>query len=228
MHVSSHLLARLVSVLFMVGGSCFALASTPFASERVSVGVIGWTYVIGAVFFTSAAAVQLLATANADALAAAPDPRAPVRVRPLRADARSVLWWACAVQLVGTLYFNVDTIHALDVALDAQEEILQVWRPEAIGSICFLAASLLALLAPLPDGRRTGSEPRTVDGSSGWWNMVGSILFGVSTVAGEIVGAPDEVRDAALMNSTTMLGSLCFVVGAWIVRPRAVRPGRPG
>ena len=48
------------------------------------------------------------------------------------------------IQLVGTVYFKVMTLLALhDSWSDSQEDRL-VWRPDLIGSICFLIASYLA------------------------------------------------------------------------------------
>jgi hypothetical protein len=53
-------------------------------------------------------------------------------------------WWATAVQLAGTLLFNVSTGNTLRVDLAAQAAYQHVWRPDAVGSICFLVASTLA------------------------------------------------------------------------------------
>ena len=57
----------------------------------------------------------------------------------------NLAWLACAVQLAGTLWFNWSTANALRVNLAAAEADQRVWRPDALGSIAFLVASLLAL-----------------------------------------------------------------------------------
>jgi hypothetical protein len=48
------------------------------------------------------------------------------------------------VQLAGTLYFNVSTGAATQADLAARAAHQHVWRPDAIGSVCFLVASALA------------------------------------------------------------------------------------
>ena len=53
-------------------------------------------------------------------------------------------WWATAVQLVGTLFFNMSTGNALRMDLTAKTAHQHDWRPDAFGSICFLVASALA------------------------------------------------------------------------------------
>jgi hypothetical protein len=217
--ISSARLQWLVAWLFMVGGSCFAIASVPFAIELFDARVLGMTYVIGAVFFTSAAFCQFQLVGNEQCFASAPTPRSRVGIRLRSFRWRSILWWSCAVQLVGTVYFNVNTINALDTTLSVQEELRVVWRPEAIGSICFLVASLLALLVLDSNKRRTGAHLGTTDFWISWWNMLGSVLFGVSTVAGKLLEPTSEPRNVALMNATTMTGAICFIVGAWLFRP---------
>jgi hypothetical protein len=59
-------------------------------------------------------------------------------------EVRRIDWWATAVQLLGTLFFNVTTFTALDAHLTAKQSDLVVWTPDALGSICFLVASQLA------------------------------------------------------------------------------------
>ena len=49
-------------------------------------------------------------------------------------------WWASLVQFVGTVYFNVDTFRAMQDSFDTADVNRVVWRPEAIGSICFLVS----------------------------------------------------------------------------------------
>lgn len=203
----------------MIGGSCFALASTPFASSTVPIALLGWTYVIGAVFFTSASFVQLTLEGNRSRLKRATGPRDAVRIRLLTAAA-GYAWLACLVQFVGTIAFNVDTIRALDTSLTTTQELLLVWRPEAIGSACFLVASVLAYGAFTGTGTRVLHDWRSGDWWIAGWNLLGSVLFGVSTIAGYFVPSTGEPINAALMNTSTMLGALCFVWGAWLARPR--------
>ena len=79
---------------------------------------------------------------------------------------RNLDWAACAVQFAGTLWFNISTGNAVRVNLDAAEADQQVWRPDTLGSIAFLVASVLALM----DARRqvVGGRPRP----RVWWISV--------------------------------------------------------
>ena len=77
-----------VAVLFMVGSSLFALGSFPLYAQTVDPRAVGVTFVVGSVFFTSAAVGQLL---QARRPAASGD-----------GDHRLLLW-AAAVQLAASL-----------------------------------------------------------------------------------------------------------------------------
>jgi hypothetical protein len=185
-----------IGVLFMIGSACFALGAAPGYATAVGVKADGITYFVGSLFFTSAAFLQFRASRNG-----------------ARLDR-----WASSVQLVGTLFFNVSTAHALITNLSAKQSDQQIWRPDALGSICFLVASELALIAV---GKHWVSwMPRLKD----WWiaalNMVGSIAFGASAVASYVIVESDVLRNAQLANAGTFVGALCFLVGAALLLPQ--------
>ena len=49
-------------------------------------------------------------------------------------------------------------------------------------------------------------------------NLLGSILFGVSAIAGYVVPATGDLLDAALDTSGTFWGAVCFLIGAvWMM-----------
>lgn len=180
-----------------MGGSGFAIASAPFVSSAASSVLLAWVYVISACFFTSAAFLQVVGS-----------------------PWLTVAWWAAAIQQVGTILFNVNTIRGLGEAQGRVQDVLLVWRPEAFGSICFLVSSVLAFAALDDSGRRVWTLQRSdVDLRATWWNMAGSVLFGISAVTGYVTPGTDVPLNAAWMNATTMLGALCFVRAAWIVLP---------
>ncbi|MGD9570563.1 MAG: hypothetical protein AB7V62_01600 [Thermoleophilia bacterium] len=213
------LLGWWIGVLFMIGSTAFALGSMPFFSTRVDPRAVAMTFVVGAIFFTSAAALQHLQTLRARrtvARDAVPDPRGPVArlFEPGRID-----WWATAVQLVGTVFFNITTIAALNDALDTHEAIVRVWAPDALGSICFLVASELALLEVCHRWwcRAGGDVGRRI----ARLNMVGSIFFGASAITSFILPSTGEVIDAEATNAFTFLGAVCFLLGAWLVSAEA-------
>ncbi len=194
-----------VSVLFMIGSFCFALGAVPGLSSVLSASVIGLIFFVGSIFFTSAGYAQFVQSINAGR-----DPGAKLRL--LAFQPRRIDWWACAVQSVGTLWFNVNTFNAMRSGFSTQEELLRVWTPDFVGSICFLVASELAIIEVCHhwfSWRERGTE---------WWivvlNMVGSIFFMISAIAAWIVPDTGDLLDASLANSGTFLGAVCFLLGA--------------
>jgi hypothetical protein len=51
-------------------------------------------------------------------------------------------------------------------------------------------------------------------------NMVGSIFFGFSAIGAYVVPATNDLLNARWSNGGTLLGAICFLVGAWLVIPR--------
>jgi hypothetical protein len=173
-----------IGVLFAIGSTCFVVGPFPGFVHLVGAVADAAVFFVGSLFFTSAATLQFLDTPRSD-----------------RIDR-----WASAIQLAGTLFFNLSTGRALHASIDLAQENSLIWRPDAFGSICFLAASGLAWYAV------RGARDR------GWWiaviNLAGSIAFGVSAVAGYIVPATGDYLDLAAANASTVVGALCFLAGA--------------
>jgi hypothetical protein len=71
-------------------------------------------------------------------------------------------WLAAIIQSAGTLFFNVTTYQALHTALSSPEYNKLVWRPDALGSICFLISGAIAYRA----SPRRGWLPAR--GARGW------------------------------------------------------------
>ena len=101
--------------------------------------------------------------------------------------------------------------------LSAQASRQQVWRPDALGSVCFLVASALAWFE-VSHGW-TSWQPRNLS----WWiplaNLIGSVAFGVSAVAAFVVPATGALLDVELSNLGTFIGALCFLGGALLLLP---------
>jgi hypothetical protein len=195
-----------IGVLFAVGSLCFALGAAPGYLDAVGAGADATTYFVGSLFFTSAALLQLLEAGTAPG-------------RGLLG--RGLDWWAAAVQFVGTLFFNVSTFFALTADLSAAEADRRVWTPDARGSLCFLVASALAWAAVCH--RWWAWRPRDLPWLIAALNFAGSIAFGVSAVAGYVVPATGEVRNAVWMNLGTFVGAVCFLVGGLLVLPQRTR-----
>jgi len=188
-----------IGVLFSIGSICFLIGPFPGFVNLVGSSADGVVFFVGSIFFTGAALIQFLHSGGGD-----------------RA--------ATFIQLVGTVFFNVDTYRAMQAAYDSSDVDRLIWRPEAIGSVCFLVSGILAYTAV----RHLRSS------AAGEWriaviNLAGCVLFGISAIAGYVVPSSGSVLDLALANWSTSLGALCFLVGAVMILPRfAGRPGPAG
>jgi hypothetical protein len=188
--------AQTMDLLFMIGSACFAVAALPGFSSAVPYEVVAAVFFIGSLFFTSAASLQL--SLSRDERSTGPWWRDPA-------------WAAAAVQLVGTVWFNVNTFAARRTDLDTRQEDLRIWTPDIIGSICFLAASAFAIVA---------LEDRSWGADRPWWvatlNMLGSVLFMAAAIASFVLPDDGSLLDATVANTGTSLGALCFLVAAGI------------
>jgi preprotein translocase subunit SecG len=208
-----------IGVLFAVGSACFAVGALPPYADGVGTNLDNLTYFVGSIFFTTAAFLQYFEAATTSADLDGTHPRRFRQlfdVQPTRID-----WWASLVQLLGTLWFNRTTLSAFVVGLGASPARHPVWRPDALGSICFLVASWLAW-AEVCHGRFAW-RPAEIS----WWitllNLVGSVAFGVSAVA-SYVKPNGQLVSLALTNLGTFVGAICFLVGGVLLLPERTMP----
>lgn len=211
-----HRIGWWTGALFAVGSTLFLVPSLPAATEVASAQAIAITYFIGSIFFTTAGYTQCLEVLNADR----EHRPGETATRWLGWEPREAGFWAAAIQSVGTLCFNVSTLLAIWDVFGARGEDLLVWTPDAYGSICFLAASWIAVREVCGDGRPWWS-PRRHEWQVGWLNMLGSVAFGASAVAAYVVQDTGELRNAALATSGTLVGAICFLAGAILLMPEA-------
>ncbi len=201
-----------IAVLFAVGSLLFALGAVSGYASAVGARWDAVTFFIGSLFFTAASFLSYR-----EAVDAGPQPSHADRRRFFVFQPRRIDWWATAIQLAGTVFFNVSTGNAVRVDLTASAAHQHVWRPDAYGSVCFLVASALAWFEVCHGW--TGWQPR----SWGWWitllNLVGSVAFGVSAVAGYISPVTGQIRNAERANLGTFIGALCFLAGALLLLP---------
>jgi hypothetical protein len=203
-----------VAALFMVGSALFAIGSFPPYAERVASGVLGATFFVGSLFFTSASYSQFLQTINAT------DDGTRItgeRFRFVAWQPRRVLFWATLVQLAGTLFFNASTYHAMATNLSTEQANHLVWAPDFFGSIAFLVASHLAwwfVCGRLWCMHRDDSN---------WWNAalnyLGSIFFMVSAIGAFTQPSTNDLVNARMANAGTFAGAVCFLVGAYVLLP---------
>ena len=204
-----------IGVLFAIGSVCFALGSFPPFATTVGANPDNLTYFIGSLFFTT----RRLPAVRRDRVGghlprrvpAARGFRALFRVQHHRID-----WWAALIQFAGTLWFNRTTLSALVVGLGASPGHHPVWRPDALGSICFLVSSWLAWAEECHG--RFAWRPSQIP----WWitllNLVGSVAFGVSAIASYVTPS-GQLLSLALTNLGTFVGALCFLAGAVLLLP---------
>lgn len=200
---SRHDLSRRAGLLFMVGSACFALGSFPVYFLNVPAQVVGVTFFVGSIFFTSAGVTQLQEeTGGFEHLV----------------QTSSRVWWALVVQLAGMIFFNVNTFRAAFVGVPTDEVNRLIWAPDFFGSVAFLIASHLAWLVVcgrLWCVRRDSAE---------WWmaalNYVGSIFFMLSALGAYTLETTGDVVNITWVNVGTFVGAVCFLLGGYLLLPR--------
>ncbi|TML06615.1 MAG: hypothetical protein E6G41_06485 [Actinobacteria bacterium] len=211
-----------MGVLFGIGSSCFAVAAIASQWASAPRPAIGVTFFVGSLFFTTAAGLQFHEAINVE--------RGPEHLtraafhRWWSWEPKRIDWLAAAIQFVGTLFFNVNTFAGMQEGLTTRQELLRVWTPDIVGSICFLVASELAYAEVCHAWLCFKDRTRS------WWiaalNMLGSIAFGVSAVTSLIVPSTDEPVSAAIANAGTTVGALCFLAGAALLLPESAERER--
>jgi len=204
---------RWMALLFAIGSTCFLIGPFPGYADLVGDSADAVTFFVGSVFFTAGGALQTSL--------AYPGRRSAGSGRAARL--------AASIQSAGTLFFNVTTYHAMSTALSNPEYNKLVWRPDALGSICFLVSGAVAYRA----SDRRGWLPAR--GGAGWWepsiNLLGCVFFGISAVAGHVVPSTGSMLDLAASNWNTVLGAACFLACALATlrsghTPKSPRLGR--
>ncbi len=185
-----------MALFFALGSACFLVGPFPAYVRLVGAEADGITFFVGSILFTAGGAVQTLI--------AFPERRS--------AGGGRAAWWTATIQSAGTLFFNVTTYQALHTTLSDASYNRLVWRPDALGSVCFLVSGAIAYRA----SPRRGWRP--LRGSQSWWepavNLLGCIFFGISAVAGHVVPATGSMVDLAASNWNTALGAACFLACA--------------
>jgi drug/metabolite transporter (DMT)-like permease len=188
---------------FAIGSLFFLVGAVPSYQRAVGDVWTNVTFFVGALFFTAAAFIQLALSGR----------RPPRRggTRPDRYD-----WWAAAIQFVGTLFFNVSTTNALLTVLREDPRVGDGWRPDAVGSLCFLLSSGLAVVATVDRHHHWDPRARTWHGT--WLNLIGSVFFGLSAIGAYTLPATDDPVSLLWANLGTLLGAACFLAAAVLSR----------
>lgn len=217
-HWAPHRASWWIAVLFAAGSTCFLVAPIPPFLQLVGPAADGVVFFVGSLLFTSAAALQWLETINTNR---DPARAAGQRLRLLTWEPHRIDWWSSGVQLLGTFFFNATTFRALQTGIESPSYDRLVWRPDALGSICFLVSGYLAYVEVA--GHLLGRPRRTLESAIVTVNLLGCLAFGVSAVASYVVPTTDNEVNLALVNTFTALGALCFLIGALLLLPEGAR-----
>jgi hypothetical protein len=175
---------------FALGSTCFFVGPFPGYVQLVGSRADALTFFVGSLLFTAGGLFQSWLAIPGRAFGAA---------------GRGA-WHAAAVQTIGTVCFNVTTFQALSTAIDSQSYDKLVWRPDAIGSVCFLVSGVIAFRAAPGHGVRRPWQPTV--------NLLGCVFFGISAVAGYVVPSSGSILALAAANWNTSLGAACFLACA--------------
>jgi hypothetical protein len=210
-----------IAWLFIIGSACFVLGSVPAFLDAVGGMIDSVTYFVGSLFFTSASLLALFQAQTPAMTEVSQDNERiaqPIKVWAWLPHDRA--WWAALTQFPGTLFFNVSTAAALVHNASVQAEDRHVWRPDFYGSTLFLVSSAFGILAV---GGFRVLAPRSVPWRIAWLNMIGSILFMASAIASYVLPSTGEVIAVRVSVSGTLLGAVCFLVGAALLFPAWTR-----
>jgi hypothetical protein len=187
---------RWMALFFAVGSACFFIGPFPGYGQLVGASADAITFFVGSILFTTGGALQTWI--------AFPERHSGA--------AGKAAFRAAAIQSAGTLFFNVTTYQALHTSLSDSNYDRLVWRPDALGSICFLISGVIAYHA----SSRHGWLPAR--GHPGWWepavNLLGCIFFGISAIAGYLVPSTGNLLSLSAANWNTALGAACFLTCA--------------
>jgi hypothetical protein len=192
---------RWMALLFATGSVCFLVGPFPGYLQLVGPEAVGVTFFAGSILFTAGGALQTWL--------ALPGRRSPGLGR--------AAWRAAAVQSAGTLFFNVTTFQGMHTALTDPHYDRLVWRPDALGSVCFLVSGYLAYVEV--SGHLFGRPRWTLEWVIVTVNLLGCLAFGVSAVASYIVPSTGSEVSLTLVNLCTAFGALCFLIGALLLLP---------
>jgi len=184
---------------FAIGSTCFLIGPFPGYVSLVGEAADAVTFFVGSIFFTAGGVLQsMLAHVERDS----------------ESKGRA-LWWTAIIQSAGTLFFNVTTYMGLHTALSNPAYNRLVWRPDALGSICFLASGFIAYRASPRLGTLGWRPAKTLQG---WWepgvNLLGCIFFGISAVASYVEPSTGSPVSLSAANLNTALGAICFLACA--------------
>ena len=186
---------RWMALCFALGSTCFLVGPFPGYASLVGSTVVGLTFFVGSILFTAGGGLQTWL--------AAPDRH--------EAGAGRAGWWAAVIQSAGTLFFNATTFQALSTLPSQTDYDRLVWRPDALGSVCFLVSGVIAYRA----SARHGLWPARGTRAGGAGRQPPRLRV-LRDLRGRRLSRPStgSILDLAWANWNTALGAACFLVCA--------------
>ncbi|MCZ6844851.1 MAG: hypothetical protein O7F69_03035 [Alphaproteobacteria bacterium] len=216
-----------IGVIFAIGSLLFALASVlslwPHLAAAWFLDSTGTNAIFftGSVPFTIAAYLQLFQAANAGELLR---DNARPRHRPtlLGWRPRDIGWLSGALQFGGTILFNVSTFDSMLPALDWLQQDIDIWAPDIVGSILFLASGYLAFIETCHAHWKWKVK------NISWWvtfmNLLGCVGFMISAVFAFVLPGLPNVDAVTISVAFTLLGAVAFFVGSLLMLPETAEP----
>jgi hypothetical protein len=202
-----------IAVLFMIGSWHFVSGSVLILAGSTRVYLIDLIYFIGSLFFTSAGYSQYYQSINAPETLAGSGPQ---KKRYVAWQPRRIDFWATFPQFLGTLAFNVTTATAF-ISVQWLGYDLLVWVPDYVGSILFIIAGFAGVFEFCHRLFCWQLDSLT------WWivwiNFLGCIAFMISAFMAFVRPNPILNNLATWATIFTLVGAVCFLVGAYLMWP---------
>ena len=128
-------------------------------------------------------------------------------------------WLSCALQFIGTIFFNINTFDAMIPSLTWFQKDLVIWAPNIIGSILFLASGYLAFIETCH--AHWAWKPKSIS----WWvvfaNLLGCVGFMLSALFAIVLPGPPNIEAVTLAVLFTLKGAVGFLIGSLLMLPEA-------
>ena len=211
-----------IGVIFAAGSSLFLLGSlfilAPALARNWSLDAtaINAIFFVGSIPFTTAAYLQLSQAANRGEFSPAGRP-GPRRGALFGWRPGNIGWLSCALQFLGTLFFNVNTFDAMLPELDWLQQDLAIWAPDFLGSVLFLASGYLAYIETCH--AHFAWKPANISWLVTFTNLLGCVAFMISAMFA-FVSPQSPSFDAVMVSVTfTFIGAFCFLIGSLLMVP---------
>jgi hypothetical protein len=207
-----------IAILFALGALLFSLGSVlslaPALARACSLSSTGVNavYFVGSIPFTMAAYLQLFQAANAPQLSGSKVSSAGSRRKIFGWRPQDIGWLSSALQFAGTILFNINTLDVMHPSPNWIYQDLEIWAPDVIGSVLFLASGCLAFMETCH--AYWAWRPSSVS----WWvtlvNLAGCIGFMIAALFALVLPDAPNMEAMTVAAAFTLQGAVCFFVGS--------------